>query len=190
MLATIIFAALAAAKVPAGPETPLKIYPSYAVPHDAAPGETVPLKHVPLRKPGRFWMFVERDRDIEFTLRREADAGFQIDKTVPQMQFNFIQVECKGEHRRRWLAPGVKDSTYRFHSPHPGFYTLDFDPGRHTALIPVSANVPFALETADGFEHLAEGKGWTMAKRPVAELEAAAAKVKFDRPVNILYIGD
>lgn len=190
MLATVFIAALAAAEVAAGPEKPLKIYPSYAVPHDAAPGETVPLKQMALRRPGRFWMFVEKDRDIEFTLRREADAGFQIDKSVPQMQFNFIQVECKGEHRRRWLAPGVKDSTYRFHSPNPGFYTLDFDPGRHTALIPVSANVPFALETADGFEHLAEGKGWAMGERPIGELEVAASKVRFDRPVNILYIGD
>ena len=187
---SLLFAVLAAAEVTAKPEVPLKFYPSYAVPYDTSPGETAKLDPAPLRKPGRFWMFVEKARQIEFTLRREADAGFQIDKSVPQMQFNFIQVECKGEHRRRWIAPGATDVTYRWDSQNPGFYTLDFDPGAHCAIIPVSANVPFALETEDGFAHLAKGKGWRIDRRPVAEFDAAAAKVKFDKPVNILYIGD
>ena len=190
MLGFMFFAAFTAAEVVSHPESPLKFYPSYAVPFDAAPGETVKLNPEPLRKPGRFWMFVEKARRIEFTLRREVDSGFQIDKPVPQMQFSFIQVECKEEHRRRWLAPGLNDTQYRWDSPYPGFYTLDFDPGEHCAIVPLSANVPFALETENGFVQLADGKGWRVDKRPVEELDSAAAKVKFEKPVNILYIGD
>ncbi|MBR4938288.1 MAG: SGNH/GDSL hydrolase family protein, partial [Kiritimatiellae bacterium] len=189
MLSMILFAAFVA-DVPVKTESPLKFYPSYAEVQDSAPGKTVALKSLKIRKPGRFWMFVESPRMIEFTLRREVDAGCKLDKTTPHMQFNFIQVECAGQHRRRWPAPGEKDFTFKWDSPHPGFYTLDFDPGKACSLVPVSANVPFALETEDGFEQLAQGKGWKVNNRPLKELDEAASKVKLEKPVNILYLGD
>ncbi len=189
MLSMILFAAFVA-DVPVKTEAPLKFYPSYAEVQDSSPGKTVPLKPVKIRKPGRFWMFVESPRRMEFTLRREADAGSVLDKKVAPMQFNFIQVECAGQHRRRWPAPGEKDFTFKWDSPHPGFYTLDFDPGKACSLVPVSANVPFALETDKGFEHLAQGKGWKVHNRPLKELDEAASKVKLEKPVNILYLGD
>ena len=189
MLSMILFAAFVA-DVPVKTESPLKFYPSYAEVQDSAPGKTVALKSLNIRKPGRFWMFVESPRMIEFTLRREVDAGCKLDKTTPLMQFNFIQVECAGQHRRRWPAPGEKDFTFKWDSPHPGFYTLDFDPGKACSLVPVSANVPFALETEDGFEQLAQGKGWKVNNRPLKELDEAASKVKLEKPVNILYLGD
>jgi hypothetical protein len=156
MFFSILMAAFVA-EVPLRTESPMKFYPSYAEVHDASSGKTVPLKPVKIRKPGRFWMFVESPRRIEFTLRREPDKGFAVDRNVREMQFNFIQVECDGQHRRRWRAPGEKGFTYKWDSPHSGFYTLDFDPGANASLVPVSANVPFALETEDAFEHLADG---------------------------------
>ena len=189
MLSMILFAAFAAG-VPVKTETPLKFYPSYAEVYDADAGKSVGLKMLKIRKPGRFWMFVESPRMIEFTLRREVDAGCRLDKTTPPMQFNFIQVECAGQHRRRWPAPGEKDFTFKWDSPHPGFYTLDFDPGKACSLVPVSANVPFALETEDCFEQLAQGKGWKVHDRPLKELDEAASKVKLEKPINILYLGD
>jgi hypothetical protein len=112
MLSMILFAAFVA-DVPVKTESPLKFYPSYAEVQDSAPGKTVALKSLKIRKPGRFWMFVESPRMIEFTLRREVDAGCKLDKTTPPMQFDFIQVECAGQHRRRWPAPGEKDCTFQ-----------------------------------------------------------------------------
>ena len=186
---SILFAAFIA-EVPLCTESPMKFYPSYAEVQDSSLGKTVSLKPLKIREPGRFWMFVESPRRIEFTLRREPDLGFAIDKNVREMQFNFIQVECDGQHRRRWRSPGEKGFTYKWDSPHPGFYTLDFDPGANASLIPVSANVPFALETADGFVHLAQGRCWKEHERPLKELDEAASKIKLEKPVNILYLGD
>ena len=105
MVSIFLFAAFAAG-VPVKSEIPLKFYPSYAEVYDADAGKSVGLKMLKIRRPGRFWMFVDSPRMIEFTLRREVDAGCKLDRTTPPMQFNFVQVECAGQHRRRWPAPG------------------------------------------------------------------------------------
>ena len=170
------------------PEVPLDFHPSYADPVDGNPGEVVPMKAERFEFPGRFWFYAASpEQKIEFTLRRvSVKDGSVIDNTAPQLQ---LRNEL-GEHRRRWYEPAVKPSRYEYVAPAPGFYSLDFDPGEDNAVVPVSANVPFAVEVPGGTRNLTEGKGWTVPPRPLAEFERAAAKVSIDRPLSILWLGD
>lgn len=170
------------------PEAALNFHPSYADPFDEKPGEVVPMKADRFEAPGRFWFYISQpERKIEFTLKRvSVKPGSVIDNTAPQLQ---LRNEL-GEHRRRWYEPAAKPSRYEYVAPAPGFYSLDFDPGEGNAVVPVSANVPFAVEVPGGTRNLTEGKGWTVADRPLAEFARTAAKVAVDKPLSILWLGD
>ena len=170
------------------PETPLDFYPSYADPFDERPGEEVQIKADPLDRPGRFWMYAAKpETKLVFSLKRVSlTPGAPVDDKVPELQ---LRNEL-GEHRRRWQGPSAKFSRYEYVAPAPGFYSLDFDPGEGNAVVPLSANVPFAVEVAGGTRNLTEGKGWTVASRPLADFARAAAAVKVDKPLSILWLGD
>lgn len=170
------------------PEAALNFHPSYADPFDEKPGEVVPMKADRFEAPGRFWFYISQpERKVEFTLKRvSVKPGSVIDNTAPQLQ---LRNEL-GEHRRRWYEPAAKPSRYEYVAPAPGFYSLDFDPGEGNAVVPVSANVPFAVEVPGGTRNLTEGKGWTVADRPLAEFARVAARVAVDKPLSILWLGD
>lgn len=170
------------------PEAPLDFHPSYADPFDEKPGEVVPMKANRFEASGRFWFYAAQpEQKVEFTLRRvSVKSGSVIGNKAPQLQ---LRNEL-GEHRRRWYEPAAKPSRYEYVAPAPGFYSLDFDPGEGNAVVPVSANVPFAVEAPGGTRNLTEGKGWTVSARPLAEFEHAAEKVPVGKPLSILWLGD
>lgn len=170
------------------PEPALNFYPSYADPFDDRPGEVAQMAPERFTEPGRFWFFVAKpEQKVEFTLQRvSVKPGSVIDNKARQLQ---LRNEL-GEHRRRWYEPKSKPSRYEYVAVVPGFYSLDFYPEEGNAVVPVSANVPFAVEVPGGTRNLTEGKGWTVSARPIAEFERAAAETPVEKPLSILWIGD
>ena len=191
MLTHLILAVAFAAEASCKTEVPLKFYPAYIDVRDATPGATTALKPESFRGKVRFWMFVETPRAFTFRLRFTAEKGGKVDGRVARPDFRFVQTHAF--ERRVVSGKAEADGTFAYtfdSSRTAGFYVAAFDLSDSMTVVPVSADIPFAVETDDGLKTLSEGRELIVSRRPLDELDALGAKVKFDRPVNILFLGD